>query len=200
MPMQGKPATEKGGLPVFAFSGGKAWEAWLKRNHSVSKGIWIRLAKKTASNTSVTYEDALLTALCYGWIDGQKASEGISAWLQKFTPRGPRSLWSKLNRDRIAKLNGLGRMTEAGKAAVARAKQGGQWEAAYDSPKGAMVPAAFQAALDKNRTAAAFFATLDAANRYAILWRIHNAKKPETKSRHIAKYMDMLKRREKLHP
>ncbi|MEO7424138.1 MAG: YdeI/OmpD-associated family protein [Fibrobacteria bacterium] len=201
LPKEGVAAGEtRNGLLILAFKSDKEWGAWLGKNNVSSKGIWIRLAKKSISNPSVTYEEAVLTALCHGWIDGQKASADASAWLQKFTPRGPRSIWSKLNRDRIAKLSLLGRMTPAGEAAVARAKLGGQWQAAYDSPKGMGVSAEFQAELDKSKSAAAFFAGLDSANRYSILWRIHNAKKPETKARHIAKYIAMLKKKEKLHP
>ncbi|MDB5050359.1 MAG: hypothetical protein JWO30_3430 [Fibrobacteres bacterium] len=190
----------KSGLPVLAFKSDKDWSAWLKKNHAKSTGLWIRLPKKATGTATVSYDEAVETALCYGWIDGQKSGESDSAWLQRFSPRGPRSIWSKINRDRVAKLVKTGRMMSAGAAAVERAKQGGQWEAAYDSPKGAAVSPEFQVELDKSKAATAFFATLNGANRYAILWRIQTAKKPETKARRIREFIAMLEKKEKLYP
>jgi uncharacterized protein YdeI (YjbR/CyaY-like superfamily) len=207
----------KGGLLILDFKTDSHWDAWLARNHAESKGIWLRISRKTPSGTTkrsgeantagkadknapLAYDQAVLTALCHGWIDGQKAAGDASAWLQKFTPRGVRSVWSKLNRERIAALSEAGRMRPAGEAAVERAKRGGQWDAAYDTPKTSTVSPEFQAELDKSKTAAVFFATLNATNRYAILWRIQTAKKPETKTRRIQTFIAMLKRKEKIHP
>jgi uncharacterized protein YdeI (YjbR/CyaY-like superfamily) len=208
----------KGGLPVLEFKSDRHWEAWLAGNHAGSKGLWVRLSRKARTGPAkpagdagraaakpekiapLTYDQAVLTALCHGWIDGQKAAGDASAWLQKFTPRGHRSVWSKLNRERVAALSEAGRMRPAGVAAVERAKKGGQWEAAYDTPKTATVSPEFQAELDKSKAAAAFFATLNSANRYAILWRIQTAKKPETKTLRIKTFIAMLKRKETLHP
>jgi uncharacterized protein YdeI (YjbR/CyaY-like superfamily) len=148
---------------------------------------------------SVSYSDAVNTALCYGWIDGQKAG-GEASWVQKFTPRAKRSIWSKVNRERVAALIKAGRLRAAGEAEVERAQKDGRWEAAYDSPRTSAVPPDFQAALDKSKTAAAFFATLNSANRYAILWRLQTAKKPETRAKRLADFIAMLKRKEKPHP
>jgi uncharacterized protein YdeI (YjbR/CyaY-like superfamily) len=187
-------------LPVLAFKSDTQWLAWLAKNHAKSKGLWVRLARKGVGAASLTYDQAVLSALCYGWIDGQKAGGDAEAWLQKFTPRGPRSIWSKLNRDRVAKLKAEGRMRPAGEAAVARAREKGQWDAAYDSPKSSAIPPDFQAELDKSKAAAAFFAALNGANRYAILWRIQTAKRPETRALRIKTFIAMLKRKEKLHP
>ena len=196
-----KAAVEtRGGTPVLAFKSGKALAAWLKKNHATGKGLWIKLAKKATGTASVTYDEAVDEAICQGWIDGHKAGLDDAWWLQKFTPRGPRSIWSKINRERVARLTKEGRMAPAGAAAVARAKQGGQWDGAYDSPKNATVSPEFKKALDQSKAAAAFFATLNGANRYAILWRIQTAKKPETKARRIGTFIAMLERKEKLHP
>jgi uncharacterized protein YdeI (YjbR/CyaY-like superfamily) len=191
------------GLPILGFANDGKWSAWLEKHHLASKGLWVRLervARAGAEKAPLTYAQAVLTALCFGWIDGQKAAGDETAWLQKFTPRGPRSVWSKLNRVRVAGLIEAGRMRPAGAAAVERAKKGGQWEAAYDTPKTASVPPEFQAELDKSKAAAAFFATLNSANRYAMIWRIQTAKKPETKTRRIQTFIAMLEKKEMLYP
>jgi uncharacterized protein YdeI (YjbR/CyaY-like superfamily) len=190
----------RNGLPISTFQSAKDWAAWLKRNHEKAPGVWIRFAKKASGIASVTYDEAVDAALCYGWIDGQKAAGDGDSWLQRFTPRGPRSIWSKINRERVARLSAAGLMAPAGEAAVARAKSGGQWEAAYDSQKTASIPPDFQAELDKSKTAAAFFATLNSTNRFAMLHRLMTAKKPETRAARIEKFIGMLKRKEKLYP
>lgn len=187
-------------LPIAAFPSQPAWTTWLEDNHPTSPGVWLRLAKKGSPTPSVTYAEAVESALCYGWIDGQKDSHDDLAWLQKFTPRGPRSIWSKINRERIDALITSGRMRPAGLAAVERAKQGGQWEAAYDPPSTSTVPPDLQSALDANESAKAFFATLNSTNRYAILFRIQNVKKAETRARKITEFVAMLTRKEKLYP
>lgn len=176
------------------------WSVWLAVNHASSAGIWLCLAKKASGAPSVTYAEALEVALCYGWIDGQKKSRDDLSWLQKFSPRGPRSIWSKINRTKAEQLIERGDMQPAGLAAVKQAKANGQWDAAYDSQSTASVPDDLQAALEQNPDALAFFATLNSRNRYAILHRIQTAKQPETRARRIAQFVEMLERGETLYP
>jgi uncharacterized protein YdeI (YjbR/CyaY-like superfamily) len=178
----------------------KDWAAWLDKNYATSPGVWLRLAKKASAIPSVSYDEALGVALCYGWIDGQKKSYDESSWLQKFTPRGVKSIWSKVNREKAQELIESGQMKPAGLEAVERAKQDGRWDAAYDSPGGASVPSDFQAELDRNAKAKAFFATLNSRNRYAILFRIQTAKKAETRAKRIQQFIRMLENHEKLYP
>jgi len=187
-------------IPVMQFKRQKDWAAWLAKHHASSPGIWLQIAKTTSSLTSVSYAEALEIALCYGWIDAQKKSCDASSWLQKFTPRGANSLWSKINREKAEALIRGGQMQPAGLQAVAQAKHNGRWEAAYDSQSRASVPSDFQAELDKNAKAKAFFATLNSQNRYAILFRIQTAKKAETRARRIEQFIRMLAKQEKLHP
>lgn len=175
------------------------WENWLAQNGGTSTGIWLRLAKKGAKQPTLTYAQALESALCYGWIDGQKQAEGEEYWLQRFTRRSAKSIWSKLNKDKAEALIGAGRMRPPGMQEIEKAKKDGRWEKAYASASNATVPDDLQAALDANPDARAFFATLNSRNRYAILFRIQNAKKPETRARKIAEFIDMLKRGETFH-
>jgi uncharacterized protein YdeI (YjbR/CyaY-like superfamily) len=182
------------------FEESQDWAAWLDQNYGASSGVWLRLAKKASDMQSVSYGEALEVALCYGWIDGQKKSYDDESWLQKFTPRGKKSIWSKINREKALALIESGRMKSAGLAEVERAKEDGRWEAAYDSQSRATVPDDFQAELDRNPAAKAFFTTLNSANRYAILFRIQTAKKPETRTRRIRQFIEMLEKNEKLHP
>jgi uncharacterized protein YdeI (YjbR/CyaY-like superfamily) len=186
-------------IPTLLFPKQKDWADWLRKNHAKSPGVWLKLAKKTSGSQSVSYAEALEIALCYGWIDGQKKSYDESLWLQKFTPRGAKSIWSKINKAKAGELIKSGRMKPAGLNAVERAKQDGRWDAAYDSPSVSTVPADFQARLNKSAKAKAFFATLNSANRYAILFRIQTAKKAETRARKIEQFIEMLKRKEQLH-
>jgi uncharacterized protein YdeI (YjbR/CyaY-like superfamily) len=176
------------------------WAAWLEKNHRTSEGLWLRLAKKDSTLHSVSYKEALDVALCHGWIDGQKKPENDQTWLQKFSRRGPRSVWSKINREKALALIASGEMQPAGLEAIENAKKNGRWESAYDSPSGASIPADLQGALDANPQAAAFFKTLNKANSYAILWRIQTVKKAETRARKIEQFIAMLERKEKLHP
>lgn len=197
------PATKKtpvGEIPIIAFATPRDWADWLASNHAASRGLWLKLAKKGSGVESVTYPQALEVALAWGWIDGQKDSFDDTAWLQKFTPRGPRSIWSKINRDKALALIEAGEMKPPGLEQVERAKQDGRWEAAYDSPSRAAVPEDLSAALAANPRAAAFFSTLDSTNRYAVLFRIHTAKKAETRARRISQFVEMLARHEKLYP
>ena len=187
-------------LPILPFESKKKWSDWLAKQHDKSAGAWLKLAKKDSGIASVTYEEALDVALSYGWIDGQKKGFDDKYWLQKFTPRGPKSIWSKINTEKAETLIASGEMKPAGLKAIEAAKQDGRWEAAYSSQKNISVPEDFQAALDKNKKANAFFVTLNSANRYAILFRIQTAKKAETRATRIQQFVEMLKRGEKLHP
>jgi uncharacterized protein YdeI (YjbR/CyaY-like superfamily) len=185
---------------MLPFKRQKDWAAWLAQNHLSSTGVWLRLAKTSSGIASVSYTEALEVALCYGWIDGQKKTYDEATWLQKFTPRGPGSIWSKINREKAEELIRNGQLKPAGLQAIQRAKQNGRWEAAYDSPSQAGVPGDFQAALDKSATAKAFFATLNRQNRYAILFRLQTAKKAETRTKRIEQFIRMLAKHEKLYP
>jgi uncharacterized protein YdeI (YjbR/CyaY-like superfamily) len=187
-------------LPIISFERQEDWQAWLEQQHATAPGVWLKIAKKGAGIASVTYDEALEAALCYGWIDGQKRGYDDTAWLQKFTPRGPKSIWSKINCEKAERLIERGHMRPAGLEAVERARQDGRWQAAYDSQSTASVPDDFQAALDENPAAKAFFATLNSANRYAILFRIQTAKKAETRARRIGEFVGMLERHERLYP
>ena len=184
---------------IILFPRQEDWEDWLEANHATSSGVWLRLAKKGSSIQSVSYGEALEAALCCGWIDAKKKGESEHAWLQRFTPRQTKSIWSKVNREKAAALIKAGRMQPAGLEQVARAKRDGRWDAAYDSPAGAEVPDDLAAALDRNARAKAFFGTLDRANRYAILWRIQTVKKAETRARRIRQFIEMLEKHEKVH-
>ena len=188
------------GDETLSFASPAVLDAWLARHHATSPGIWLQLAKKAANVPSVTYAEAVEVALAWGWIDGQKRSLGAHAWLQRLCPRGKRSIWSKINRDKALALIASGRMQPAGRAEVERAQEDGRWADAYDSPRTAEVPEDLARALAKNAKARAAFATLNGANRYAILWRVQTAKKPETRARRIADLVAMLARGEKLHP
>ena len=188
------------GAPIRLFKSKKDWSAWLAANHRKSAGLWLRLAKKGSRLRSVSHKEALEVALCHGWIDGQKRPESEQTWLQRFVPRSGRSIWSKINREKVRALIASGEMTDAGLAAIEIAKKNRRWETAYDSPSGATVPSDLQAALDANPPAKASFNTLDRANRYAILWRIQTVKKAETRARKIERFIGMLKRKEKIHP
>lgn len=197
MTKKSAPAAE---LPILSFATPRAFSKWLAGHHASSRGIWLRLAKRASGVSSVTYAEAVEVALTWGWIDGQKQRSDETSWLQKFTPRGARSVWSKINREKALKLIEAGTMQPAGLAQVERAKQDGRWDVAYDSPSRATVPEDLQAALEKNKQAAAFFKTLNAANRYAVLWRVQTAKKAETREKRIATLVARLARGEKLHP
>lgn len=187
-------------LPILPFESKKKFADWLAKNHDKSAGLWLKIAKKAAGIPTVTYAEALDVALCYGWIDGQKGSFDEQYFLQKFTPRRAKSIWSKINVGHVERLIASGEMKPAGLKAVEAAKQDGRWDVAYEGQKNISVPEDFQSALDKNKKAKAFFETLNSVNRYAILWRIQTAKKPETRAKRIRQLTDMLERGEKLHP
>jgi len=187
-------------LPTLRFETPGEWERWLESWHERSSGVWLALVKKGAAVAGVTYAEALDGAICFGWIDGQKAALDERFWLQRFTPRRPRSRWSQINRARADELAEAGRMRPAGGAEVERAKLDGRWEAAYAGQRTAEVPEDLTVALAANAAASEFFATLDSANRYAILYRIHEAKRPQTRARRIERYVAMLAARETIHP
>jgi uncharacterized protein YdeI (YjbR/CyaY-like superfamily) len=187
-------------LPVIPFASRDAWDAWLAEHHEDADGVWIKIAKKGSGIESVTHPEALEVALCYGWIDGLRDRLDDEYFLQRFTPRRPRSKWSKVNCGKATELIEQGRMRPAGLKEVERAKADGRWDAAYDPWSTVTVPDDLQRELDRNDTAREFFATLDSRNRYAILYRIQDAKKPETRARRVEQYVAMLSRREKLYP
>lgn len=184
-------------LPTLAFASRQEWEAWLDAEHERSDGVWLKLAKKGVAG--VAYPEAVEVALCYGWIDGQSRKLDDTHWLQRYTPRRRASRWSKINRDKAQALIDAGRMKPAGLREVERAQADGRWDAAYAGARTATVPDDLQRALDADPEARAFFATLDSANRYAILYRVQDAKRPETRARRIEKYVAMLHAHETLH-
>ncbi|CAN5547508.1 YdeI/OmpD-associated family protein [soil metagenome] len=186
-------------LPVVLFPSQEAWEAWLSQQGMVSEGLWVKLAKKGSGIDSVTYAEAVEVALCYGWIDGQARRFDDDYYLQRFTPRRARSKWSKINRDKAERLIESGAMKASGMSEVERARADGRWEAAYDPPSQATVPDDLRVELEKNDRARRFFEGLDATNRYAILHRIQDAKRPETRLRRIEKFVAMLNRGEKIY-
>jgi uncharacterized protein YdeI (YjbR/CyaY-like superfamily) len=185
---------------VASFADAPAWSRWLGAHHASSRGVWLKIAKKGSGAASASYAEALEVALMWGWIDGQKGKLDDSWWLQKFTPRRPKSIWSKINCQKAAALIEAGRMKPPGLAEVERAKGDGRWESAYESQSRATVPQDLAKALEANPRAARFFETLESYNRYAVLFRIHTAKKPETRAARIEKFVAMLSRHEKVHP
>jgi uncharacterized protein YdeI (YjbR/CyaY-like superfamily) len=187
-------------LPVMTFESTDAWDAWLAAHHAGSPGLWLKIAKKGTAGRTISYSEALDVALCHGWIDGQKGRHDDEYWLQRFTPRKPASSWSKINTERAAALIESGRMRPAGLREVERAQADGRWEQAYESQSRVTVPEDLARALAANERAAAFFATLDSANRYAILYRIGTAKKPETRAKRIDTFVAMLSEHKKIHP
>jgi len=185
-------------LPVKPFKTPAAWEKWLSANADAA-GVWLKIAKKDSGIASVTYAQALDVALCHGWIDGQKKGFDEQFFLQRFTPRRPRSLWSKINIGHVERLTAAGLMQARGLREVEAARADGRWEAAYHGFSVMDVPAELAVALKKDRKAQAFFDTLDRTNRYAFCWRVHTAKKPETRVARAAKFVEMLARGEKIH-
>jgi uncharacterized protein YdeI (YjbR/CyaY-like superfamily) len=186
-------------VPTISFAARADWAAWLTDHHEDSEGLWLKIAKKGSGVDSVTYAEAVEVALCHGWIDGQKRALDDAHWLQRFTPRKARSRWSRINRDKATELIERGEMRPAGLREVERAKADGRWDAAYAGARSATVPDDLQAALDADDRAREFFATLDGANRYAILYRVQDAKRPETRARRIEKYVAMLREHRKIH-
>ncbi len=185
--------------PIVGFKTQKEWNKWLAKNHAALNGVWLRFFKKDSGTKSVTYAQALDEALCYGWIDGQAKKLDELSWIQKFTPRRSRSIWSKKNVEHVARLEKEGRMQSAGFKAVSDAKQDGRWEKAYDSPATMLVPEDFLKVLSKNKKALDFYNSLSKTNRYAIIWRLQTAKKTVTRERRMKLILEMLKKGEKFH-
>jgi uncharacterized protein YdeI (YjbR/CyaY-like superfamily) len=186
--------------PIKSFASSKQWKKWLAMNYATfNNGIWLRIFKKDSDEATVTYDEALDEALCFGWIDGQKKPYDEKSWLQKFTPRRSKSIWSKRNITRVARLIEEKRMQPSGLEAIETAKKDGRWDKAYDSPSQMEVPADFLAILKKDRQAYEFFKTLNKANTYAIAWRLQTAKKPETREKRMQILLKMMKDGQKLH-
>lgn len=192
--------TPSGEYPLLHFTDRSAWAEWLQAHHDSERGVWLRLARKSSGLPSVSRGDALDVALCYGWIDGQAKGVDEEWWLQKFTPRRKRSVWSKRNREHVARLIASGEMQPAGLAAVEAARADGRWDRAYDSPGTAEEPEDLLSALEANPAAYEFYRTLKGQNRFAILNRIQTAVRPATRARRIEKFVAMLERRETIHP
>jgi uncharacterized protein YdeI (YjbR/CyaY-like superfamily) len=186
-------------LPTLLFASATEFEAWLEDHHAEPDGIWLQIAKKGAPEPSVTYAEAVELSLCFGWIDGQRRGLDANHFLQRFTPRRPRGRWSKINREKAEALIAAGRVRPAGLAEIEAAKADGRWENAYAGQRTAKVPADLQRELDANPAAAEFFAGLDSANRYAVIYRLDDAKKPETRERRLRKFIAMLERGEQIH-
>lgn len=187
-------------LPVIAFSSEQAFDAWLGSQPADCRGLWLKVAKKSSGIASISRAEAVDSALCHGWIDGQLDSFDGHFWLIRFTPRQPTSKWSEINRARVQELAALGRMRPAGLKEIERARKDGRWDAAYAAQSTAQVPDDLARALAKSKKAKAFFETLDGKNRFAILYRVHSAKKPETRAARIEKFVAMLVEGETLYP
>jgi uncharacterized protein YdeI (YjbR/CyaY-like superfamily) len=185
--------------PILPFDSQASWEAWLAEHSAATKGVWLKIAKKETGIPSVNYAEALESALCYGWIDGQKAALDEQYWLQKFTPRGPKSGWSRINCGKAEALIAAGRMQAAGLRQVEFAKADGRWDAAYESQRTIGVPDDLQLELDQHPAAQAFFDTLDRTNRYAILYRVTTAKKPATRAAKIKQLVEILELNQKIY-
>ncbi|MBI3169325.1 MAG: YdeI/OmpD-associated family protein [Chloroflexi bacterium] len=183
-------------LPTLTFESKKKFADWLAKNHDKSAGVWMKLAKKGSGIPSVTIMEALDVALCYGWIDGQRDSFDEKYYLQKYTPRRPKSIWSKINVEKVERLIASGEMKPSGLKAVEAAKQDGRWDAAYASQKNIVVPEDFQSALNRSKKAKAFFETLTGSRRYSFLFRIETAKKAETREKRIRQFVEMLEKEE----
>jgi uncharacterized protein YdeI (YjbR/CyaY-like superfamily) len=188
------------GLPAIPFASPGEWEEWLEDHHAVSDGVWIKVAKKDSGIESVSHPEALEIALCFGWIDSRREALDERYFLQRYTPRRPRGRWSRINREKAERLIADGRMRPAGLAEVERAKADGRWDAAYAGQRSAAVPDDLQRELDARPAAKAFFAGLSSQNRYAILYRLQDAKKPETRARRLAKFVAMLEAGETIYP
>ncbi len=189
--MPAKPPA-RADLEILQFAGPADWESWLNDHHSDTPGVWLRIAKKGSTPRTVTYAEALDVAICHGWIDGQRRPQDESFYLQRFTPRGPRSKWSQVNRQKATDLIAAGRMREPGHVQVNAAKSDGRWERAYEPQSRATVPADFQQALDQNPAAKEFFSTLTGTRRYAFLYRLHNVRSPARRAQRIARYIVLL--------
>ena len=187
-------------LPVLELGSQAAWESWLDAHHASAPGAWLKIAKKGSDAETVSYAEALEVAICYGWIDGQKDRLDDVHWLQRFTPRKPGGKWSRINTDKATELIKAGRMRPAGRREVELAQADGRWAAAYEGQRAMTVPEDLERELARNEAAREFFATLSGVNRYAILYRIGNVKRPETRAKKIAQYITMLAEHKTIYP
>jgi uncharacterized protein YdeI (YjbR/CyaY-like superfamily) len=185
----------KDGLPIIPFQFQQDWERWLEDNHAESEGLWLKMAKKASGIPTVSFNDAIDVAICFGWIDGQRLGHDDTWYLQRFTPRRPRSRWSEINVERVRRLTEQGRIRPAGLAEIEKAKADGRWDDAYPSPSSMEVPEDLQAALDRDPRATAAFASIKSADRYSILYRLHHTKTPETRARVIEEFVADLSNR-----
>lgn len=188
----------KNNLPEIMFRNEEEWENWLENNIDAS-GVWLRIAKKRSGLISITYQQAVDVGLCYGWIDGLKKKYDEQTFIQRFTPRKPKSNWSKINKEKALRFIAEGKMKPAGLATIENAKKSGAWESAYDSQTTIKIPEDFQKLLDENKAAADFFETLNSVNRYAILYRLQSARKPETREKRLKQFIEMLNKKEKIY-
>jgi uncharacterized protein YdeI (YjbR/CyaY-like superfamily) len=186
-------------LPIRTFESPRKWRSWLARNHARSQGVWLRFYKKTSGVASISHDQALDEALCHGWIDGQAQKGDVKYWLQKFTPRRRSSLWSKRNTHHVARLIKAGKMAPRGLEEINAAKADGRWKRAYDSPSAMRIPDDFLRALSKDKSAKAFFETLNKTNLYSIAWRLQTAKTSETRARRVKAILGMMAKGEKFH-
>lgn len=187
-------------LPILEFRSKEKFASWMEAQATTSKGLWLKLAKKASGIKTVSQQDAIETALCHGWIDGQLDKFDEAYWLMRFTPRRPKSKWSEINRTKAVELIAKGHMKPAGLKEIERAKADGRWDAAYAPQSTAVASRDLQAALNRNKTAKLAFEKLDSRNRYAILHRVQDAKKAETRASRIEKYVSMLSRGETIYP
>ncbi|KAK5659652.1 hypothetical protein OQA88_860 [Cercophora sp. LCS_1] len=186
-------STAPSALPIHLFEDVNAWEAWLEENHTEEiTGLFLKISKKSAAVASVTYDEAVDTALCFGWIDGQRKGLDDTHFLQRFTPRRKASIWSKRNVDKVAVLVSSGRMRAAGQAEVDAAKADGRWEKAYGGSSTMVIPEDFQSAVNRNKKAKTFFESLGKTKQYAFVWRIETAKREETRKKRIAEFVQLL--------
>jgi uncharacterized protein YdeI (YjbR/CyaY-like superfamily) len=185
----------KDGLPIIPFQFQEDWERWLEDNHAESEGLWLKMAKKASGIPTVSFNDAIDVAICFGWIDGQRLGHDDTWYLQRFTPRRPRSRWSEINVERVRRLTEQGRIRPAGLAEVDKAKADGRWDDAYPSPSSMEVPEDLQVALDADPRATAAFASIKSADRYSLLYRLHHTKTPETRARVIEEFVADLSNR-----
>ena len=186
-------------VQVISFASSKEWRKWIAANHSKSNGLWLRFFKKVSGEKTITYSEALEEALCYGWIDGQANKYDTNSYIQKFTPRRPKSIWSKKNTEKAERLIQEGKMKKGGMQQVELAKADGRWQQAYDSPKYMKVPEDFLQRLSKNKKAKTFFDRLNKANQYAIAWRLQTAKRPETREKRLKEILVMMSEGKKFH-
>ena len=191
--------SEKDNLPILIFKTVKEWEKWIAKNYASSKGVWLRFYKKASGIPSLTYPEAVEVSLCYGWIDGQANKLDENSYLQRFTPRRPKSIWAKRNIERVTRLIASGKMKPSGLKEIEAAKADGRWEMAYDSPANMEIPKDFLKELSKNRIAKNFFGTLNKTNIYSITWRLQTAKKPETREKRMKAIIEMLAKKQKFH-